>query len=145
MLSLLVFANQNLSPIDFASSRRAASTPFPSRDAKPITATPLVPALTNRDARNSFGMRIYENCRVSHPSLSIFASLLTFPRKKRIRKSLVFYSLRTLPSSVSCKPCVCHSYENCGCVPTLPNLERISGRLRRATYFHQPAPTGSAC
>src|SRR6266403_159383 len=34
-------------------------------------------------------------------------------RKKCICKSPVFYSLRTLPSSVSCKSFACHSYENC--------------------------------
>ena len=33
--------------------------------------------------------------------------------QKCICKSLVFYALRTLPSSVSCKSCICHSYENC--------------------------------
>src|SRR6266403_2253330 len=52
-------------------------------------------------------------CRMSYPSSSIFASLLTIPRKKCVCKSLVFYALRTLPRSVSCKSCICHSYENC--------------------------------
>ena len=39
-------------------------------------------------------------------------SPLTFLRKNRFCKSLVFYALRTLPSSVSCKSFACHSYEN---------------------------------
>jgi hypothetical protein len=36
-----------------------------SRDEKSVTATPLESALTNRDARNSFKIRCYANCRVS--------------------------------------------------------------------------------
>ena len=32
----------------------------------------------------------------------------------------VFNGLRTLPSYVSRNPCICHSYENAGCVPTIP-------------------------
>jgi hypothetical protein len=36
----------------------------------------------------------------------------TPPRKTRICKSFVFRSLRTLPSSVSRNPFICHSYEN---------------------------------
>ena len=95
VLFLFVFANQNLSPIDFASSRRAASTPFPSRDQKPVTATLLESAFTNRDARNPFRKRICENCRVSYPFFSILVSRRTFPCKKLICKSLVFYALRT--------------------------------------------------
>jgi len=35
------------------------------RDEKPVTATPLFPSLTNCDARNSFRIRSYANCRVS--------------------------------------------------------------------------------
>ena len=34
------------------------------RDENPVTATPLESALTNRDARNSFRIRSYANCRV---------------------------------------------------------------------------------
>src|SRR5882724_4087072 len=40
-------------------------------------------------------------------------SLQALTGEKCICKSLVFYSLRTLPSSVSCKSFACHSYENC--------------------------------
>src|SRR6266850_814942 len=40
-------------------------------------------------------------------------SLQALRGKKCICKSLVFYALRTLPRSVSCKSCICHSYENC--------------------------------
>jgi len=38
---------------------------FRHRDEKPVIATPLDSAFTNRDAHNSFRIRIYENCRVS--------------------------------------------------------------------------------
>jgi len=51
------------------------STPFRHRDEKPVTASPLESALTNRDVRKSFRplclpasfarrIRLYENCRV---------------------------------------------------------------------------------
>jgi hypothetical protein len=113
MLSSCVFANQNLPPIGLVDSCGATRIPFPSRDENPVTTTPLVSAFTNCDARNPFRMRIYENCRVSYDSPAISPSRLTFPRKQPFCKSLVFYSLRTLPSSVSRKPFICHSYENC--------------------------------
>jgi hypothetical protein len=89
------------------------STPFRHRDEKPVTVTPLVSAFTKRDACNPFRMRIYENCRVSYPLPSIFVSRVTFTHKMCICKSPVFYSLHTLPSSVSRNSFVCHSYENC--------------------------------
>src|SRR5882672_5802730 len=40
-------------------------------------------------------------------------SLQALTSKKCMCKSLVFYSLRTLPSSVSRNSFACHSYENC--------------------------------
>src|SRR6266403_1103655 len=40
------------------------STLFRHRDEKPVTASPLESAFTNCDARNSFRIRFYENCRV---------------------------------------------------------------------------------
>jgi hypothetical protein len=43
----------------------------PSRDEKPVTATPSKSTVTNCDARNSFGIRFYENCRVSTPTIPI--------------------------------------------------------------------------
>jgi hypothetical protein len=47
-----------------ASPRR--STLSRHRDKKPVTASPLESAFTKRDARNSFRMRSYENCRVAY-------------------------------------------------------------------------------
>jgi hypothetical protein len=49
--------------------------PRSSRDENPVTATPLFSTLTNRDARNSFRFRSYENCRVTSPRPVIFLSL----------------------------------------------------------------------
>jgi hypothetical protein len=43
----------------------------PSRDEKPVTATPSKSTVTNCDARNSFGIRFYENCRVSTPTIPV--------------------------------------------------------------------------
>jgi len=68
---------------------------------------------------------LLQNTRDGVPSpRSIFVFRLTIPRKNRIYKSLVFYSLRALPSSVSLKSFICHSlapreiegYENNGAV-----------------------------
>jgi hypothetical protein len=64
MLSSGVFANHHLPPIDLVDSCGATSILFPSRDDKPVTATPLESAFTNCDVHNPFRMRIYENCRV---------------------------------------------------------------------------------
>src|SRR6267154_2718889 len=45
----------------------------------------------------------------------------------------------TLPSSVSCNPCVCHSYENCrGVYQQFPTWNHSSPRL-------QPSVEGPAC
>ncbi len=63
-----------------------------SRDEKPVTATPLLSTLTNRDAHNSFRIRSYANCRVSlafspnsqtlHVPLSSLAATLMDPPRK---------------------------------------------------------------
>jgi len=95
--------------------------PFRHHDEKTVTASPLESAVTNRDARNPFTIRFlaprevegYEHRQMASPSPFNFASLLTLPRKKRVCKSLVLNSLRTLPSSVSRKAFICHPYENC--------------------------------
>src|SRR5260370_26702888 len=49
---------------------------LPSLDEKPVTATLLESALTNCDARNSFRIRSYENCRVSPAFFSLSALFL---------------------------------------------------------------------
>jgi RNA polymerase sigma-70 factor (ECF subfamily) len=70
-----------------------------SRDENPVTANPSFPALTNRDARNSFRFRSYENCRVgvqlSHSGSQLSQhsnSILSF----RFPISFLFSSLHTL-------------------------------------------------
>jgi hypothetical protein len=56
--------------------------PAPSRDEKPVIATPLESAFTKRDARNPFGMCIYENCRVLWVFPAKNASTFTFTSQK---------------------------------------------------------------
>jgi hypothetical protein len=53
-----------------------------SRDEKPVTATPLLPTLTNRDARNSFRFRSYEKWGGTSfkPSVFLIPSSSAFPR-----------------------------------------------------------------
>jgi hypothetical protein len=53
------------------------------RDEKPVTATPLDSALTNRDARNPVRIRFYKKCRVA-------AGLLNFPTFKRAKVATRF-------------------------------------------------------
>ena len=49
-----------------------------SRDEKLVTASSLESALTNRDARKSFGMCFYENCRVACAPVILFPIFRTF-------------------------------------------------------------------
>ena len=73
--------------------RRAARLfHFRHRDETPVTATPLKSSLTNRDARNPFRIRSYENCRVSLALSSLF-SLFT-PRV--FHNSFAIMRFRTL-------------------------------------------------
>ena len=89
------------------------SIPFRHCDEKQVAASPLDSAFTNCDARNSFRIRFCENCRVSYHFVASLTRRETLPHTKRISKPLVFYSLHTLPSSVSRNSFVCRSYENC--------------------------------
>src|SRR5437660_12915201 len=51
-------------------------------------------------------------------------------------KETIFHSPYTLPSSVSCKSCICHSFENCrGVGGILPNLENLAPCRRRKLAF----------
>jgi hypothetical protein len=51
--------------------------------------------------------RLPPNPRRSFSIPSAFSQYLCVSMPHRIKR------FRTLPSSVSCKPCICHSYENC--------------------------------
>src|SRR5260370_2801799 len=87
-------------------SARLGSVPFPRsrhRDEKPVTANPTKSAVTNCDARNSFRIRFYENCRVTSFKPRIFL----FPRRalsllfslfapRAFRNSLPLKGIRTL-------------------------------------------------
>jgi hypothetical protein len=64
----------------------------PSRDEKPVTVTLLESALTNRDARNSFRICSYTNCRVTSFKPNIFL----FPPP-----AVVFLSLNSVLSANS--------------------------------------------
>ncbi len=92
-------------------SRR--STPFRHCDEKRVTASPLDSAFTKCHAPNSFKICFCENCRVSVHFVASLTRRETLLHTRRICKPLVFYSLHTLPSSVSRNSFVCHSYENC--------------------------------
>ena len=65
---------------------------LPSRDENPVTATLLESALTNCDARKSFRMCFYVNCRVSPALCSLFS--LFSPRTSH--NSFPFNGIRTL-------------------------------------------------
>jgi hypothetical protein len=82
------------------------------RDENPAASSPSKSVLTNNGTGNSFRIRIYRKRRVGYPSFFYSPSLFTFLDKNRFCKPRVFYALRTLPSSVSCKSFACHSYEN---------------------------------
>jgi hypothetical protein len=77
--------------------RRAASLRHVTKNPSPQLL--YFPHLQNRDARNSFRFCSYVNWWVSPDLFSL---------------SLSSHSPYTLPSSVSCKSCICHSYENTG-------------------------------
>ena len=75
------------------------------RDENHVTATPLDSALTNCDARNSFRMRFYENCRVSltpSPLFSLFA-------QRVFHNSFALKSFRTLSKNSRVWPNSGHS------------------------------------
>src|SRR5882672_2473573 len=61
--------------------------------------------------------------------LELFLLSTLFPVQKPFCKSFVFFSLRTLPSSVSCKSFACRSYENCRVCTNSSHFEtpRVSG------------------
>src|SRR3989442_12315167 len=70
------------------------------------------------------------------PSISLrliqAPSYTQITRETPLTSVFVFNNLRTLSLSVSCKPCICHSYANRrGWIPTIPKLERISRRSQR--------------
>jgi hypothetical protein len=61
-----------LTSVVIISRHHRPSSLFRHRDEKPVTASPLDSPLTICYARNPFRIQSYENCRVAHPSSSIF-------------------------------------------------------------------------
>ncbi len=91
--------------------------PPPSRDENPVTATPLDSALTNRDTRNSFRIRSYENCGVS---------LTLSPQSSDDVRIYLFY-IHAFTGAHSATPFFSHSSRNGGGVP--PEVRSRSTRL----------------
>jgi hypothetical protein len=81
--------------------------------------TPASPHRTTA-LNNPFGFKWFRTLSLHNGGIPVFARKFqrepvrgfALPRKTRICKSFVFCSLHTLPSSVSCNPFICHSYEN---------------------------------
>jgi hypothetical protein len=153
VLFSLVFASQipaaARSPYDLASLYPKPSTfklptfkpaPVSSRDENPLAATPLVPADCKCPLSQTLSLHILTNAPGVWGStlpflksyLNSFCAQRMFPRKKPFCKPLIFYSLRTLPSSVSRNSFACHSYENCRVYTNSSHIE-----TRSATSHHQ--------
>ncbi len=148
---------QSKSPsLSFPGSRGSGSTPFRHRDEKPVTATPLDSAFTNRDACNSFRIRFYENCRVSPlfltenlkfylkfdlPSRSL-CSLLSLLEQRAFHNSFAIKLFRTLSKYSRVWPNSSYS----GILPS-PPIRPIAGgglwchNLRRHETRHRPWET----
>src|SRR6267142_5741398 len=80
-------------------------------------------------------------------------SLHALACKKCICKSLVFYALRTLPSSVACKSFACHSYKNCRVYTNNSHSETqrpreralaLTREAKQHTFRHRWNPSPSA-
>ncbi|SRR5712691_4939215 len=132
-----------LSPLKPSSSLRPAS-PFQHLTSAFSYSSEL---FCTRQKLNSFLFKQFRTLSQKHPgvgypSRSIFRLPFTLPRKERISKPFVFYSLRTLSFSVACKPFICYSLvppspsvsgsaavgirKLRGWIPTLPILEHHS-------------------
>ena len=74
----------------YTNNSHSETRSLPSRDEKPLSASALESAFTNCDARNSFRMRIYKNCRVS---LVFLIKVLKSYLKIRSRRCLFVHSL----------------------------------------------------
>src|SRR5260370_18938952 len=131
---------------------------LPSRDEKPVTASSLKSVLTNCDARNSFRIRSYENCRVSSAFFSLSALFLprafhnSFPFNGictpsiNSRVSEVPFRLREL--CVLCDLCVnSDSFFGLSTVnfrhPHPPKQHRPSGAPRNALHWKVTRPAAA--
>ena len=116
----------------------------PSRDEKPVTATPLESAFTKRDARNSFRICIYENCRVSllfpTKNLKSYLNLCFIPHSSL---PCVHFSLPLFSSAYKCplpQPLSLHILTNArgvwGSTSNFPTLFSLSA----PRVFHNSFP-----
>src|SRR5437660_68061 len=73
----------------------------------------------------------------------------SYPRRRDVLQAPYFPASRspyTLPSSVSCKSRVCHSYENCrGVGGILPILEKFARSRRRELAFRSSSFFSHSC
>jgi hypothetical protein len=82
----------------YTNNSHSGTRSLPSRDQEPLSVNTLESAFTNCDARNSFRMRIYKNCRVSllFPSKNLKRYLKIRSRRCLFVPSLPLYFLTSL-------------------------------------------------
>ena len=142
-------ANQNLRRSISPSAAALCSLHLCDGDEKSVNATLLIPVIYKCPLPQPLSFDILTNAPGVWGStfpflksyLNSFCSQRAFSCKRCICKSPVFFTLRTLPSSVSCNSCICHSYENCRCIPTIPILVHPEQLLRRETASLLCAPS----
>ena len=106
----------------------------PSRDEKHVTATPSKSTVTNCDARKSFGIRFYQNCRVSTPTTLPFWN--SPPRHTNLIRTFSFHALTWNPF---CNPFVLIFIHVMGGMYTPLALPAIPSSLSPSPYplsFH---------
>ncbi len=88
-----------------------------------------------------------QNCRGVAQQFPFWELLAEHNAERPLFSSFPFSSLHTLPSSVSCKSCICHSYENCrvytnnshsGTLPTLRITDHFSIQHMPTRNFRIP-------
>jgi hypothetical protein len=139
-------ANQNLRRSISPSAAAVPSLHLCHGDEKPISTTLLIPVTYKCPLPQPLSFDILTNAPGVWGStspflksyLNSFCSQRAFSRKKCICKSPVFFALRTLPSSVSCKPRICHSYENCRVYTNNSHSETPASPLPPVTSHKSP-------
>src|SRR6267378_1982241 len=104
-----------------------------------------------RAFQNSFTTKRFrtlsQNCRRVTLQLPFWELFAGHNAERPLFSSSPFNSLHTLPSSVSCKSCICHCYENCrvytnnshsGALPTLRITDHFSIQHTPTRNFRIP-------
>jgi hypothetical protein len=142
MLFSNVFANQNLRRSISPPAAALCSLHLCDGDEKSVNATFLIPVIYKCPLPQPLSFDILTNARgcggPGYLTPCILPALLTLSRKKCICKSPVFFTLRTLPSSVSCNPCICHSCENCRVYTNNSHSGTPTSPLPRVTSHKSP-------